>query len=507
MNSTRDTRVPAGGSLHLMVTVRADSDDSGIAVISAAARAAVAASGGNGDAAAMALQLAAMDARRRSNALADSVELELIVTDDGTEVRLTLRDHGEPLSGPAAALAPLLELELMSSSSARVDGQSNLTEMWFPKPSHGVTLDESEIELVSEDAELSSEEVELRELRPSDAAALTRSIYRSYGWTYPHPDLYYPEQVAASIESGRRVGEVAVTADGEVVAHWGAIYLTNRVVESGLAITDPRFRRRGIAGQLLGRLEVRLQASHAFGRVGEPVLTHTATQDMALKAGGAIVGAYLSYGVPVAQVGITEGMLRGRRSLTVAYFNLAPLAEETLYIPRPYEAIAQAVIANTTWPRIIGSPQRVQDTPDESVIATKFDSFNRRGEIDVKVLGRDLVDVVDQAMESVRRSGAEVIHVRLPVNDPALSVLGEGLTELGLAYAAIFPEFTDEGDALVLQWLADPDVETSAWHYANDDVEALVMAILSQIRELNERGAEQRRRAARRATLFAALER
>jgi hypothetical protein len=71
----------------------------------------------------------------------------------------------------------------------------------------------------------------------------------------------------------------------------------------------------------------------------------------------------------------------------------------------------------------------------------------------------------------------------------------------------MFPEFTDEGDALVLQWLADPDVDTSPWHYANDDVEALVMSILNQIRELNERGAEQRRRAARRATLFAALDR
>ena len=193
--------------------------------------------------------------------------------------------------------------------------------------------------------------------------------------------------------------------------------------------------------------------------------------------------------------------------MTVAYFNLASLADETLYIPRPYETIAQAVISHTTWPRVIGSPQRVHDVADESVITTKFDTFNRRGEIDVKSLGRDLVDVVDQAMESVRRSGAEVIHVRLPVNDPALAVLGEGLTELGLAYAAIFPEFTDEGDALVLQWLSDPEVDTSAWHYANDDVEALVMAILSQVRELNERGAEQRRRAARRATLFAALER
>jgi len=489
-----------------VITLRAPAEGSGIAVIAAAARAAVAAAGGDGDAAALALNLAAADAQRRSPAGQEDEQLEFTASVDGTEVLLTLRDRGEPVGAPASSLAPLLDLGLMTSAVARIDSSSNLTEIRFAMPSHRVTLDSSGLEMVDEDAPLSSEEVELRPLEAGDAAALTRAIYRSYGWTYPHPELYYPEQVAAAIESGRRVGEVAVTAEGEVVAHWGAVFLTPRVVESGLAITDPRFRRRGLAGQLLLRLETRLQASEAWGRVGEPVLTHTATQEMALKNGGTIVGAYLSYGVPVAQVGITDGMLAGRRSLTVAYFTLKELDPATLYVPRPYVDIVEAMLERAPWPRELGGAARVPDVPDESVLSARLDSFNRRGEIAVLRIGRDLVDAVDEAMDSLRRSGAEVTHVQLPVNDPSLAVLGEGLTELGLAYAAIIPDYSEAGDVLELQWLSDPEVDTSSWKYADERVEALITSILGQVHELSQRGAEQRRRAARRATLFAALD-
>ena len=46
------------------------------------------------------------------------------------------------------------------------------------------------------------------------AAALTRAIYRCYGWTYPGPALYFPDRIAAQIERGERIGEVAVTEEG-----------------------------------------------------------------------------------------------------------------------------------------------------------------------------------------------------------------------------------------------------------------------------------------------------
>ena len=491
-----------------MLTLRTPADEAGIAVLAAAARASVAAQGGNGEAAALVLQIAAADAQRRSAGGQDATELEFTAEVDGTEVLLTLKDRGEPLSGPAQSLIPLIELGVMTSAEAFPADMGNITDLRFARPGHSTLLEgDDRPELVADDAPLSAAEVTLRELVPGDAPALARAIYRCYGWTYPHPELYYPERIAASIESGRRVGEVAVTDDGEVVSHWGAVFISPTLVESGLAITDPRFRRRGIAGQLAGRLSARLDQTEATGRMGEPVLTHTATQEMTLKVGGAIVGAYLSYGVPVAQVGITDGVLPGRRSLSVAFFSLRPLEPATLWIPGPYEHFVESVLQHANWARDLGARHRVEVDVETTVIATRHDSLNRRGEIDVQRVGRDLIEAVDTALELLRASGSEVVHLRLPANDQALSVLGEGLTELGLAYAAIIPRFHPEGDALVLQWLADPDVDTSTWQYANDDVEKLITGILQQVRELSDRGTQARRRAARRASLFAALDR
>ena len=490
-----------------MISLRAPANAVGVAVIAAAARAVVATEGGNGDAAALVLQMAAEDARQRATVGRDDAELDLTAQVDGTEILVILRDRGEPVSGPARMLAPLIELGVMTSAEGFIDDAGNVTEVRFARPGHAQILDSANIAQVTDDDALSTEPVTLRALQAGDAPALTRAIYRCYGWTYPHPDLYYPERIAAAIEAGRRIGEVAVTADGEIAAHWGALFLTPTIVESGLALTDPRFRRRGLAKELDQRVIARLLTSEAAGCVMNPVLTHTATQQLALEEGSVIVGAYLSYGMPVEQVGITSGVLRERRSLPLAYRTVKPLTPATLWVPAPYTSFVHAAIDNTSWPREFGSAQRAPQVAAQTGVAPKLDSFNRRGEIEVRSLGQDLVDAVDEALIALRGSGAEVVHVFLPVNEPALQVLGEGLTELGLAFGSIIPEYTAQGDALVLQWLADPAVDTSTWHYLNDEIEVFITAILRQVRDLSERGTQSRRRAAHRAALFAALDR
>ena len=80
-----------------------------------------------------------------------------------------------------------------------------------------------------------------------------------------------------------------------------------------------------------------------------------------------------------------------------------------------------------------------------------------------------------------------------------------------LGYASLIPEFRlpshdgDAGDILVLQWLADTDVDTSDWVFADESVESLVLGIVEQLREAGDRGLMRQRRAAQRAQLFAPL--
>lgn len=492
------------------LSARADAD--GIAVMVATMRTAVALLGGNGEGAGLVTKTVAEDAQTRLAGGEEDASIDLDARAAGTQMMLTVRDRGEPLLAPPPAVIALVREGLASSISVCGDGNGNVVEVRFALPAHHSVV--AEVERHDETSALSSEEVIIRELQPDDAGELAKAIYRSYGWSYPNADMYFPERITQSIISGKRIGEVAVTDSGMIAAHWGAVYLSPTCVETGGTVTDPRFRGRGLAKQLGERLLHRLQATNVVGRVREPVLTHPATQKMAIEEGATIVGAYPHIRHPIAQVGITDGVVHERDSLCVAFSALRPLTDAVLYVPKPYQAIAQRVLQQAQWPRTLGSATDAAAVALESSIALQgittqasvsYDSANHGGVIEVAALGADLIEYLDNSLADLRHSGAEYIAVHLPANDLVLEQLGAGLPALGLAYAALIPQYraatsnTDVGDVLILQWLADADLHVSDWVFANDSVAEIVTGVARGITDLVHHEEELRRRAAHRA--------
>lgn len=492
-----------------MFTLTARADDTGLAVLAAGARTAMTVESGDGEGAGLAVRLLAADARRRLRGGEEDPTLRLDGEVRGTEYVVTLHDFGEPVSGPPDGVLSLLESGVLTAAEARTDGAGNVSEIRLALPAHHRLLDAETVEVIPEDAERSDEAVTIREITVDDAAALTRAFYRCYGWSYPNPTLYYPDRIAASLEAGERIGFVAVTDSGEVAAHWGAVFLSPTVVETGATITDPRFRGRGLAKTLGQRLLDRLIELGVTGRLREPVLTHPATQKIAIEEGATIIGAYINMTHPIQQVGITDGVQAIRGSLSVAYGALRPWGDATMWIPHPYEPMVRRVLSSSDWPRELGPIRRDHDLPDASVLSTSFNSDNRSGLVDVTLAGADLVSEVHTVLGQMQRSGAEYVQVRLPANQPALATVAAGLPELGLGYASVIPAFRptgdDPGDVLVVQWIADLDIDPSTWVFANQDVHDLVLDIVTQIRDVGERGSTRQRRAAERAQLFAAL--
>lgn len=482
-----------------MISISAPPDEVGSAALAAAARMAVERLGGDGDGCALVVRLMLEDVQSRQVDGVDAGDVDLRIDVEGTEVVLTLRDGGAPSQAEPATLNPLVMLGVVTGSSTGTDGHANVTEVRLALQAHHEVFDHSGIDVLDADAPESSDEVTIRDLTADDAAGLTTLIYRCYGWSYAHPDMYYPDRIASAITAGTRLGEVAVNRDGELVAHWGAVRHGPHVVESGSTVTDPRYRHRGIAAQLGERLLQRLEQMGTIGRFREPVLTHTATQAIALKEGAVMVGLRANCGHAIAQVGITDGLVSHRTSLTVAYAVLRPLEAAEIYVPHVYEPILRTVLAHADWPRTIRHAESDVDAPAESVSSISYDQANRSAVIDVTVVGRDLIDVVDSALDAARRSGSRYVEVRLPTAQPALAQLGEGLIDLGLAYAAFVPLLQADSDVLALQWLDDAEVDTSDWHYADDRVEALALSVVAQIREAAERAVRVRREAARQA--------
>jgi len=488
-----------------MITACAPASGAGIGVLAETARNAVIAEGGPGEVAAVVVRLLGDDAMRRLAGGEERADLELSVGIDGTEAIVSVSDRGEPVNGAPAPVLALVDLGLATACDGRITGGGNVSEVRLPLPAHGRLVDDSTLEVIGEDAVLSDAPVALMSITVEHAAALTRAIYRCYGWTYPSPTMYFPDRIAAQIERGERIGEVAVTDEGEVAAHWGAVYVADGVVETGGTVTDPRFRRRGLANQLGDRLLERLERTGVRGRMREPVMTHSATQHIALREGAHMVGLHLHDSAPLRQVGITDGVQGHRTSLTVMYAPLLPLASAELSIPAVYEPIVRMVLDPTDWPRTITGARTTRDSNGPTVLGSRYDSLNRAGRIDVTAVGDDLVEAVDSALSALRGAGAEVVRVHLPANDPALAGLGAGLGTLGLAFASLVPEFGALGDLLALQWLADTEVDTSDFQYADSRVRSLADAIVGQVTALGDQDTRLRRRLARRQQLLAAL--
>lgn len=496
---------PSAAPARPLLEVTAGTDPAAQAGLAAAAGAVAAAHDVPAEVAALAVRLAADDATRRSIVDPDAARLTLTVGVEGTELVVALGDTGEPVTAPAAALFSLVDLGMVSGVDGGSEGSGNRVEVRLALPAHDQLLDHAGLEQIPDDAPVTDVEVVLRPLEADDGPALTRCIYRCYGWTYPGVDLYYPDRIATAVASGRRVGEVAVTSDGEVAAHWGAVVVADGVVETGGTVTDPRFRGRGLANQLGDRLLARLEDAGVRGRMREPVLTHPATQRIALREGATLVGFHLHAAAPLAQVGITDGLLSERVSVSVMYSPLQPLRPATVWVPGAYEPFVQRIFERATWPRELGGTHRPDPATAPSSLSSAYDALNRTGEITVTTVGADLTDAVDEALGHLRRAGAEMVRVLLPANQPTLVSAGAGLGTLGLGFAAFLPEYGQLGDALVLQWLADTEVDDSGWEFADDDVGAFADQVIGQLRQLDDQQVRLRRREAQRQQLLAAL--
>lgn len=486
-------------------TISAPADADGVSVLADVARSVAGRHGGGAEVAALAVRLLGDDAVRRSSVDRARATVSLSVAVDGTEVAFSVRDAGEPVIGPAAEVLALVDLGLLSGADGGAEGTGNVTVARIPLPAHTRVVEAGDLEVIAEDAPLVDAPVTVRALTAEDAPALTRCIYRCYGWSYPYSEMYFPDRLAAAITEGTRNGGVAVDADGEVVAHCGWVEVAEGAVMVGAAVTDPRFRRRGLLEQVLVGFGDYVAQNGTITMLGEPVLTHAVTQRMSLRSGGQLVGLYLNVRGPIQQVDFTDGLLDRRSSLLATHRPLVEMEPATWWIPSVYEPLVRHVHAATDWPREHGVVRGTADAPAASTVTSSYDSLNQIGAIRVPVVGLDLIEAVDAALGQLRRAGAEMVRVYLPATQTALATVGAGLGALQLGFSAIIPRYGAIGDALILQWVRDPEIDDSEWVYADDRIEEFAHLVMAQARELGDAATRERRRQARRQQLLAAL--
>ena len=322
----------------------------------------------------------------------------------------------------------------------------------------------------------------VRLMTHEDAAGVAELAMACYGTTYRHQRIYSPELLIEDQEAGIQLNEVAVTPDGEVVSHSAFVFHGPTVVESCEAMTAENYRGQRVFERLELQLFERVQKLGVKWIMAEPVLLHTASQEVVVRGGGAITGVRLK--CCAAQTVDPDGFIDktahgGRRSLTIGFVPIAEVSEREAWVSSDYAELVAMALGQTAWPRTLRTdPPADLTRAEKSTLSSSFDEQQANMEIEVEVIGEDITEVVCAARDAAQAAGALSIELLIPTNDPASASVA--LLDEGFSYAAFLPGMRDDSDVLLLQWLDDPQVDTEVWHLLNPQVESLAHAIVAQ---------------------------
>lgn len=331
------------------------------------------------------------------------------------------------------------------------------------------------------------ERLELRLMTRDDAPGVVALARACYGNTHPHERLYHPELLIEDQDAGVQVNEVAVNPDGEVISHVAAIFRGPAVVEGCEAMTAERYRGHEVCERLEAQLAARVKGLGVKWIMSEPSLLHTVSQEVVVRGGGAITGFRLKCIRPVTAAGFIEEIEDGgRQSLATAFDPLGQLQSRDVWAASDYAELVALALGQADWPRTLRTeaPADLQ-LPPQTRLRSSFDEPQANMRIEVEVIGEDITEAVRAERDAAQAAGALSIELRIPTSDPA--AVAVALLDEGFSYAAFLPELREHSDVLLLQWLADPQIDTDVWQLLNPQIETLAHAIVAQAKLAAER--------------------
>lgn len=322
--------------------------------------------------------------------------------------------------------------------------------------------------------------ISLRLLRPDtqDAVALSRCIYRSYGYSYISSFLYYPETILERIQSGQMVSCVAVTPENEIVGHLAlnSDHPDARVGETGQAVVDPRVRGRNLFKTMKEFLVTEAQRKNMVGIYSESVTIHPYTQKGNLSIGARETALLLSYIPGTISFRKIEGATSDqpappRQTALVYYLRVAQEPEREIYCPEHHREMVGRIYDENRMRRSFQpgwiSPDSCRSQIDLSVRSEWSQAFMR-----VRAIGQGFYDLARNRLRELSINQIACIYIDLPLCLPAVPFACEMLERLGFSFSGVVPEYMD-GDVLRLQYLNTEDYNQERMHLVTDFAKAL----------------------------------
>jgi hypothetical protein len=300
---------------------------------------------------------------------------------------------------------------------------------------------------------------EIRRFRSGDELEISRQFYKSYGRSYPNPDLLYPERILAMNNQGLLHSVIVETEDGSLAGHYGIERPDlGPIGEAGLAVIDPGHRGRGLLTKMRSFLVDEARALGLLGLWSQPTARQSFSQKMNIKFGSTIHG--LSLGTTPSEVELRGADGEDPASRYSCFLYWYPMDDEApilCSVPESQSGILGSLYDERGRPHQFDvttnhPPEPVGDS--SSNIRGSFNRARRTGMIQVSAIDQLTLSMVRQlTSDLVDFASADVIYLDLPITDVCCAWLAEALRDDGFILCGIGPRFLSGEDSLRLQRL------------------------------------------------------
>jgi anti-sigma regulatory factor (Ser/Thr protein kinase) len=310
-----------------------------------------------------------------------------------------------------------------------------------------------------------SAEFTIRLMTAEDLVGMARCIYRSYGYSYSHEFVYYPEKVIEMLRNGRLKSAVTLNRNGEVIGHL-AMTMTSQeapVGESGIAVVDPLYRGHDLFKKMKLFLVDEARRTGMQGIYSEAVTSHPYSQKGNISLGARETGILLGFSPPTMFFKKIQAEQKKERGSAVLYYlKLKDESHPPVYPPLHHQGIVKKIYEHGGFRREIrNETNELPALPPTSRVDVEVAFDESRAFLNVAGYGRDIVDLVKFRFKELCTQKIEIIFIDLPLSHPATATICPALEMLGFFFCGIIPH-KQQGDVLRLQYLNNVQIDPDA---------------------------------------------
>ncbi|HEY6368029.1 MAG TPA: hypothetical protein VI585_24890 [Candidatus Binatia bacterium] len=317
----------------------------------------------------------------------------------------------------------------------------------------------------------------IRRFGSEDAAGVTRLVESVYGDSYYPRDLYSPDEIVRLNQAEKLVSVVALDSAGQVIGHYALERPDLGVVaEASDAIVAVEYRHHHLLEEMRPALREEAKRLGLTGLVGYPVTNHLFSQKAEDHFGSHPCGVALGLW-PRSFHNMPEPLTQ--RMSFVIYFDYVSPATHVVHVAAPHREMISRIYQQYG---ICHELCEIAPTVETGDIVLDHELEVQTGTIRVRRAGADTAAAVRQACEKLCDDcGAKAVTLELPLVQPETAEVCRAVEEQGFFFSGLGPAFAADGDALLMQFLAE-DLDLSLIEIENPFAKEL-LAYVARERE------------------------